>query len=107
MHAGRHRGRRDRPLVGGLFASGATPSRAKRALRLRRPTRNRQSSRPVLHCALDQAVAWRLIERNPATGAALPRRSRPEMPLAPDEARRFLAEAHGHPLEALFTLAVT
>ena len=27
--------------------------------------------------------------------------------LSPDEARRFLAEAHGHPLEALFTLAVT
>ena len=62
----------------------------------------------VLHRALDQAVAWRLIERNPATGAVLPRRSRPEMrPLTTSEARRFLDAARGHPLEALFTLALT
>ena len=62
----------------------------------------------VLHGALDQAVAWRLIERNPATGAALPRRNRPEMrPLTPDESRRFLAALCEHPHEALFTLAIT
>jgi integrase len=62
----------------------------------------------VLHGALEQAVAWRLIERNPAAGAALPRRNRPEMrPLTPDETRRLLTAARGHPLEALFTLAVT
>ncbi len=62
----------------------------------------------VLHRALDQAVIWRLIERNPATGAVLPRRSRPEMrPLSTPEARRFLEATGGHPLEALFTLALT
>ncbi|HUH03805.1 MAG TPA: site-specific integrase, partial [Kofleriaceae bacterium] len=62
----------------------------------------------VLHGALAQAVAWRLIERNPAAGASLPRASSPEMrPLRPAEARRFLAAAEGHPLEALFVLAVT
>jgi integrase len=62
----------------------------------------------VLHHALDQAVAWRLIESNPATGAVLPRRGRPEMrPLTTSEARRFLEAARGHPLEALFTLALT
>jgi integrase len=62
----------------------------------------------VLHGALSQAVAWRLIERNPATGASLPRPTTPEMrPLSPPEARRFLEAAEGHPLEPLFTLAIT
>jgi integrase len=62
----------------------------------------------VLHHALEQAVAWRLIERNPALGAVLPRRSRPEMrPLTTGEARRFLEAVRNHPLEALFTLALT
>jgi integrase len=62
----------------------------------------------VLHRALDQAVVWRLIEHNPATGAVLPRRGRPEMrPLTTAEARRFLDAARDHPLEALFTLALT
>ncbi len=46
--------------------------------------------------------------RNPATGAILRRVSTPEMrPPALAEARRFLAAARGHPLEALFVLAVT
>jgi integrase len=58
----------------------------------------------VLHGALEQAVAWRLIERNPAAGASLPRVTTPEMrPLTPSEARRFLEAARGHALEALFT----
>lgn len=49
-----------------------------------------------------------MIERNPATGAVLPRRSRPEMrPLTASEARRFLEAAREHRLEALFTLALT
>ncbi len=62
----------------------------------------------ILHGALEQAVTWRLIERNPAAGAALPRRNPPEMrPLTPAEARQFLAAARGHPLEALFVLALT
>jgi integrase len=62
----------------------------------------------ILHGALEQAVTWRMIERNPAAGAALPRRNQPEMrPLTPAEARQFLAAARGHPLEALFVLALT
>ncbi len=62
----------------------------------------------VLHGALEQAVAWRLIERNPAAGASLPRVTTPEMrPLTPSEARGFLEAARGHALEALFTLALT
>lgn len=70
--------------------------------------RPRRFAHAILHGALEQAVAWRLIERNRATGTALPRVSTPEMrPLTPAEARRFLAAARGHPLEALFVLAVT
>lgn len=62
----------------------------------------------VLHGALEQAVAWRLIRRNPADRAPLPRAAAAEIrPLDPDEARRFLDAVSGHPLEALFTLAVT
>ncbi len=37
----------------------------------------------------------------------LPRKSAPEMrPLMPDEAREFLGAVRGHPLEALFVLAI-
>ncbi len=62
----------------------------------------------VLHGALEQAVAWRLIERNPASGASLPRLTTPEMrPLSPPEARRFLETLADHPLEPLFVLAIT
>ena len=69
-------------------------ARTRRTVLRARSAASLRYAHAVLHSALDQAVAWRLIERNPATGAALPRRSRPEMrPLSPDEARRFLAEA--------------
>jgi integrase len=61
----------------------------------------------VLYGAFEQAVNWHLIARNPAAGATLPRTDVPEMrPLAPDEARHFLEAVRGHPLEALFVLAV-
>ncbi|MCA1588330.1 MAG: tyrosine-type recombinase/integrase [Chloroflexi bacterium] len=62
----------------------------------------------VLHGALQPAEAWRLIERNPAAGASLPRASSPEMrPPHPAEARRFLAAAESHRLVALLVLAIT
>jgi integrase len=61
----------------------------------------------VLHGALEQAVAWRLISTNPAVGATLPRLNVPEMrPLTPDEARLFLEATRGHRLETLFVLAI-
>ena len=48
----------------------------------------------VLHSTLEQAVAWRLLARNPAAGVALPGHSRAEMRvLTPEEARRFLEHA--------------
>ena len=61
----------------------------------------------VLHGALEQAMTWRLILSNPAARATLPRMNTPEMrPLTPDEARHFLGAVRGHPLEALFVLAI-
>ena len=51
-----------------------------------------QLTHTVLHGALARAVTWRLIPRNPADGALLPRRERP-VPVAwtAEEATRFLA----------------
>ena len=62
----------------------------------------------VLHAALEQAVRWRLITRNPARGVALPKPSRREMRvLKPDEARRFLEHALRTKYGVLFALALT
>jgi integrase len=62
----------------------------------------------VLHAALEQAVRWRLITRNPARGVALPKPSRREMrALKPDEARRFLEHALRTKYGVLFALALT
>jgi len=83
-------------------------ARARRTMNRTRSAASLRYAHAILHGALQQAVGWRLIERNPAVGAALPRRSRPEMrPLTPDEARRLLDAARDHSLEALFVLALT
>jgi integrase len=61
----------------------------------------------VLHGALQQAVNWRIIADNPATRVTLPAKGEDEMtPLSPDQARSLLDAIRGHPLEALFTLAL-
>jgi integrase len=62
----------------------------------------------VLHAALEQAVRWRLIHRNPARGVALPKPSQAEMRvLKPNEAKRFLDLALRTKCGVLFALAVT
>lgn len=62
----------------------------------------------VLHAALEQAVNWRLIARNPARGVAIPKLCRGEMRvLFPDEARRFLEYAAQTRYGVLFALALT
>jgi integrase len=62
----------------------------------------------VLHAALEQAVHWRLLKQNPASGVALPKPTRAEMRvLAPDEARRFLSLALPTKYGTLFALALT
>lgn len=62
----------------------------------------------VLHAALEQAVRWRLLGRNPASGVEIPKPARAEMHvLAPQDARRFLEHALPTRYGVLFALALT
>ncbi len=62
----------------------------------------------ILHAALEQAVGWRLMTANPASGLALPQPVRGEMRvLNPDEAKRFLEHAERTRYGVLFALALT
>jgi integrase len=62
----------------------------------------------VLHAALEQAVRWRLLGRNPASGVEIPKPPRTEMRVfRPDEARRFLDLALPTKHGVLFALALT
>jgi integrase len=57
----------------------------------------------VLHAALEKAVKWQLIVRNPCDAVDPPRQQRREMvALTEEEARRFLDAARGTKHEALF-----
>lgn len=59
----------------------------------------------VLRNALEQAVLWGMLARNPADLAVLPRKRRKEMlALTPEEARRFLAAAKEDTRCAFFSL---
>ncbi len=61
-----------------------------------------------LHCALDQAVKWGVIARNPCDGATAPRAERAEMKvLTPEQVNAFLAATTDHPMHALYVLAIT
>ena len=63
--------------------------------------------RSVLRNALNRAVKWNLIVRNPVVLTDPPRQERRRVvPLAPEEARIVLEAAKGHRLEALFTVAL-
>lgn len=62
----------------------------------------------VLKCALGKAELWGLVNRNVAKMVDLPRARRHNfVPLSPEQARIFLAAAHGNRLEALYILAIT
>ncbi len=62
----------------------------------------------VLHAALEQAVRWRLLGRNPASGVEISKPARAEMHvLPPQDARRFLEHALPTRYGLLFALALT
>ena len=62
----------------------------------------------VLHGALDQAVKWNLIPRNPAASVDPPKLRQDEMTvLDADQTRRFLEAARGDRWECLYTLALS
>jgi integrase len=61
----------------------------------------------VLHKALDQAVKWNMIQRNPTKVVKAPRPTPKEMhPLSAEETRKLLEAARGDKLEALYVLAI-
>jgi integrase len=62
----------------------------------------------VLHRALEQAVKWNLIPRNPARAADPPKIREDEItPLNSKQARKFLDAATGEKFEALYVLSLT
>ena len=62
----------------------------------------------VLHKALETAVRWNLIARNPCDLVSPPRRKRFEIRLLSlQQIHQLLAAARGHRLEALFILALS
>ena len=61
----------------------------------------------VLHRALEKAVQWGYIPRNPADGCSLPRIEKREVSfLAGDDLRRFLDAIQGNRFEAVFLTAI-
>lgn len=63
--------------------------------------------RTLLRSALNQAVRWRLVSRNPVVDTEPPTRERHEIePLTKAECRRLLEAVKGDRLEALYTVAV-
>jgi integrase len=61
----------------------------------------------VLHAALEKAINYGHIARNPAHGASLPRNTHTEMKvLDTDQAHQFLIAAQGSRYEALYYLAI-
>jgi integrase len=62
----------------------------------------------VLHRALNQALKWGLITRNPSDAVDKPKPERKEMKvLNADQARALLDEIEGERLEALYYVAIT
>ena len=82
-------------MLNGLSTAGLAP----------RTVRN---VRAVLRDALNQAVKRRRIPYNVATLVEIPRAEKPQIaPLTPDQARALLAAVQGHPLEALYRVALS
>lgn len=62
----------------------------------------------TLRGALNQALRWQLIARNPASLVDGPRVEQYEInPMSPEDARRFLTSVRGDRLEALYSVALT
>ena len=70
--------------------------------------RSVQYHHAILRSALNQAVKWGTIARNPASLVDSPRVPRPKIrPLTVDEARQFLAAMKGHRLEGFYTVGMS
>jgi integrase len=101
-----------RPALGERLLSRLTPLDLQNAIHAmnerRLSARTVRYTHAVLHSSLDQAVAWRMLSRNPSTGIALPKLSRSEMRVfTPEQARHFLCHALKTQYGSLFALALT
>lgn len=99
------------PRIGGVALARLQPAHLQAMLSDMEKTgasaRMRQLTFDVVRHALKQAVAWRMIPRNPAETVVRPRVSRKEMQvLDVDQVHRLLAAAQGDRLQALYTLLV-
>jgi integrase len=62
----------------------------------------------ILNSVFKQAVRWQMLARNPASGAELPKQSRPAVQaFTPDQAAAFLLAAKSDRYAALFSLMLT
>ncbi len=100
------------PHLGGVPLSRVTPMHIQSLLadleRAQKSPRLRQMVRSTLHAALNRAVKWDLIPRNPCDAVEKPRAPRPEMKtLTKQEVDVFLQAAQEDRLYALYVLAVT
>ncbi len=108
VHVRRHL----KPAIGHIPLNKLTPLHVQQLLNVKRNEGLRPKSiryiRGTLRTALNQAVRWDLISRNPASLVDGPRVEHYEIrPFTPEEARIFLAAMKGDRLEALYSVALT
>ncbi len=99
------------PALGKVRLVELTPARIQALLNTKREqglsARSITYIRDVLSRALNQAVRWNMLPRNPAPLVPAPKGAKKEIRvLAPEEARQFLDAVRGDRLEALYTVAL-
>ncbi len=103
----RPRAMRAESEAGEQTAANAAPNSAE-APRAGLSPRTVRMVRDVLRIALNQAVAWDLIAKNPAVAAKLPKLTRFRCePLTAEQAKALIASLDAHTYRALFVVALT
>lgn len=99
------------PAIGRIRLPALTAADIDHMVGLVLENRSQQTARhayKVVHRALNQAVRWDLLDRNPADRVDAPKVAAPTPhPLTADEARRFLEATADDPRFALYALAIT
>lgn len=98
------------PAIGSVRLDRLSPLDVQSLVNAKRLTHSASTVRlifSVLHRALEQAVEWELMARNPASKVKRPRAGEPhDRFLSPEEAARLLAAARGTRLYALVAVAL-
>jgi integrase len=101
-----------KPVIGHIPLDKLTPLHVQQLLNAKKreglSSKSIRYIRGTLRTALNQALRWELISRNPAALVDGPRVGHYEIrPFTPEEARTFLAAMKGDRLEALYSVALT